>query len=671
MSLVPANSDPFLDQIDCHLFNEGNHQYLYNKLGAHCISHGNAFGTIFVLWAPNASRCSVVGDFNDWNDRIHPMEMVGQSGLWQLFIEGVSENCKYKFSLWDKSGKQLPYKSDPFAQRNEGPPGNASIVFSSKYTWSDHQWMKDRSSTVAFDEPLSIYEVHLPSWRRRWDKSSLTYTELIEQLIPYVRDNGFTHIELLPISDHPFAGSWGYQPIGLFAPLHSMGSPDELREFIDCCHKEGIGVIIDWVAAHFPSDTHGLACFDGTHLYEHKDPRQGFHKEWNTCIFNYGRNEVKNYLLSNALFWVREFHIDALRVDAVASMLYLDYSKDHGEWVPNEFGGNQNLEAVDFIKHLNVWIHDAGAITIAEESTSWPGVSRSVESDGLGFSYKWNMGWMNDTLFYLSEDAINRKYNHHCLTFGLTYAFSENFVLPFSHDEIVYGKKSLLAKMPGDQWQKFSNLRLLYAYMYAYPGKKLMFMGSEFAQESEWNHDIELDWWELEKTENRQILQCVKELNQLYRKVPALHTGDCHELGFQWIDCDDVDQSVVAFYRRVPYSSEAVVCLFNFTPVVRRHYRVGLYDPGQYTMIFNSDSLVYGGSDVFQQEYAGSIVHTGSEINSIENSSKEDRTEKNNKESNNRENDHVFETDSMPAQGKPYSIEIVLPPLAGLYLTKL
>lgn len=627
----PDQPDLFLDQTDCYLFNEGNHQYLYQKLGAHCISQGDQQGTVFVLWAPNASKCSVVGDFNSWNDQAHPMQIVGQSGVWQVFIEGVGEHSKYKFSLWDKSGRQLPYKADPYSQCNEGPPGNASVVYNSTYQWNDQTWVQNRLSNFAVDKPVSMYEVHLPSWRRRWDQSSLSYRELIDQLIPYVRDNGFTHIELLPVSDHPFAGSWGYQPIGLFAPLHSLGSPDELREFIDCCHQQGIGVIMDWVAAHFPSDTHGLAAFDGTHLYEHEDPRQGLHKEWNTCIFNYGRNEVKNYLLSNALYWIREFHIDALRVDAVASMLYLDYSKDAGDWVPNKHGGNENLEAVDFIKQLNVWVHEAGAITIAEESTSWPGVSRPVESGGLGFTYKWNMGWMNDTLFYSSEDPVNRKHHHHCLTFGPTYAFSENFVLPFSHDEVVYGKKSLLGKMPGDDWQRFANLRLLYAYMYAYPGKKLVFMGSEIAQQQEWNHDAEVDWSALDSQANQQILTVVKDLNQHYRNEPALHAGDCHELGFQWIDCDDAEQSIIAFYRRVPHSPEFVICVFNFTPVVRHNYRVGVYDPGQYSEVFNTDSQIYGGSDITQTQ-------------------------------------HAYTTIDIPAQGRPHSFELTLPPLAGVYL---
>ncbi len=653
MNLLRLEPDLFLDEVDCHLFNEGNHQQLYDKLGAHCISDGEKTGTVFVLWAPNASDCAVIGDFNQWNDQSHPMKSVGQSGLWQLFVEGVGDNCKYKYSLWDQIGRQLPYKSDPYAQRSEGPPGNASVVFTSKYSWGDQQWMKSRTSSFDFDQPVSVYEVHLPSWRRGWDGSSLTYRELIDQLIPYVRDNGFTHIELLPVSDHPFAGSWGYQPIGLFSPLHSLGSPDELREFIDCCHQQGIGVIMDWVAAHFPSDPHGLAQFDGTHLYEHEDPRQGIHKEWNTCIFNYGRNEVKNYLISNALFWIREFHIDALRVDAVASMLYLDYSREEGEWVPNKYGGNKNLEAVEFLKHLNVWVHEAGAITIAEESTSWPGVTDPVESNGLGFSYKWNMGWMNDTLYYFSENPIHRKHSHHCLTFGLTYAYSENFVLPFSHDEVVYGKKSLISKMPGDEWQVYANLRLIFTYMFAYPGKKLIFMGSEIGQHTEWDHDSEVNWWELEKQENLQTLQVVKKLNSLYRQEPALHSGDCHELGFQWIDCDDADQSVVAFYRRVPNSHESVVCIFNFTPVVRENYRLGVYDPGQYAVIYNSDEAMYGGGDILQQREASTSDNIGSLRDRVDGDSGSDR---------------FYVTEEIPAQGKPLSVDITLPPLAGVLL---
>lgn len=631
---------PVFDDVDRYLFAEGTHKTLYKNLGSHRITLNGEEGTHFCVWAPNASSCAVIGDFNHWNDQSHVMHQHVESGLWQLFIPKVEAGAHYKYALRDHAGQQLPHKSDPFAKYHESPPGNASIVCESDYSWSDEHWMQSHEVSSRLDKPISIYEVHLPSWRRHDDGSSYSFRECVEHLIPYVRDNGFTHLELLPVSEHPFEGSWGYQPIGMFAPTHRLGTPDDFRYFIDSCHQAGLAVIMDWVPAHFPSDEHGLVYFDGTSLYEHQDPRQGFHREWNTCIFNYGRKEVKNYLLSNALFWIDEFHLDGLRVDAVASMLYLNYARDDGDWVPNQFGGHENLEAVEFLKDLNQWVESIGGVTFAEESTSWEGVTKTVDLGGLGFRYKWNMGWMNDVLDYFSEDPLYRKFHHSRLTFGQTYAFTENFVLPFSHDEMVYGKKSLLEKMPGDQWQKYANLRLLYMFLFAQPGKKLLFMGGEIAQSAEWNHDAQLDWNLLGFDENRQILQLYRELNELYRNERALHIGDCHELGFQWIDCDDNEQSVISFYRRVPNSSEAIICIFNFTPVVRQNYSLGVYDPGKYTEIMNSDAVCYGGSGVVRENSLCDEECSSS----------------------------YYISTSQAVQGKPNSITLTLPPLAALFL---
>jgi len=620
----------WLGEMDHHLFCAGTHQNLYEKLGSHVIELDGTPGVVFVVWAPNAAVCSVVGDFNYWDTRTHVMRKHVASGLWEIFIPGVAAGLKYKYSIIDAGGNLLPQKNDPFGQSFEGPPGNASIVHDSQYKWRDSEWTNKQTNALDLDKPVSLYEVHLQSWRRDGEGKSFNYRELAEHLIPYAVDNGFTHLELLPITEHPFAGSWGYQPIGLFAPLGMLGSPDDFRFFVDQCHLAGLGVIIDWVPAHFPADEHGLARFDGSALFEHEDPRQGFHTEWNTCIFNYGRSEVKNYLLSNALYWVKEFHLDGLRVDAVASMLYLDYSREEGEWIPNKYGGRENLEAVEFLQQVNNWVRGAGAVTFAEESTSWDGVTRGVDRGGLGFTYKWNMGWMNDVLDYFSEDPIHRKYHLEKLTFGLTYAFSENFILPFSHDETVYGKRSLLSKMPGDPWQQYANLRSLYMYMYTQPGKKLLFMGGEFAQHGEWNHDGQLDWQALSGSFHQGMLKLVHDLNGTYRRETALHRGDCHSLGFEWIDCSDAENSVISYYRRIPDSSEHVVCVFNFTPVVRRGYRVGVYDHGSYHEILNSDAHEFGGSGVVGS--SGYVV------------------------------------DEVPASNKPYSFAIDVPPLAGVIL---
>ncbi len=628
----PYRFSSWLGEMDHYLFAAGQHKQLYQKLGAHPVVHEQVVGTVFVVWAPNAAHCSVIGDFNFWDARKHVMRHHPSSGLWEIFIPGIQPGSKYKYAITESSSLQVRHRTDPFGHHFEGPPGNASIVHSSQYQWQDSEWLDSNRGDLLLDKPVSVYEVHLPSWMRHHDGSSYNYREIADKLIPHVVGLGFTHVELLPVTEHPFGGSWGYQPIGLYAPMERLGSPDDFRFFVDQCHQAGLGVIMDWVPAHFPTDEHGLARFDGTALYEHDDPRKGFHREWNTCIFNYGRNEVANYLLSNALFWISEYHLDGIRVDAVASMLYLDYSRADGEWIPNQYGGNQNLEAVAFLKELNVWVHEIGGITFAEESTSWPGVTEPVENNGLGFTYKWNMGWMNDVLSYFSEDPINRKYHHQKLTFGNLYAFSENFILPFSHDEVVYGKGSLLEKMPGDEWQRFANLRLLYCFLFTQPGKKLLFMGAELGQRAEWNHDTELSWPLLENDSHSQIGRLLSDLNRLYRAEGSLFKGDTHQSGFQWIDCDDYESSIIAYYRRVPDSPDAVICLLNFTPVVREEFVVGVYDDGLYEEVLNSDGSIYGGSDVV--------------------------------------NPHKITADNTGHQGKPYSIRLRLPPLSAIILKR-
>jgi 1,4-alpha-glucan branching enzyme len=598
--LAQVIEDPYrfpstLGELDLYLLGEGSDSHVYEKLGARVLRVSGVAGTRFAVWAPNASRVSVVGDFNEWDGRRHVMRLHPGNGIWEIFIPGVASGAHYKFEITDGSGKLLPLKSDPYAAFNEPPPGNASIVFGSRYRWKDESWMARRSATPALDVPISIYEVHPGSWRRHADGRYLSYRELADELVSYVTDMGYTHVELLPVSEHPFDGSWGYQPVGLFAPTQRFGNPDDFRYLVDACHRAGIGVIVDWVPAHFPRDEHGLRRFDGSALYEHEDPRRGEHADWGTLIFNYGRREVVNYLIGSALCWVKEFHVDAVRVDAVASMLYLDYSRSEGEWLPNEHGGNENLEAVEFLKRLNTELHANGATSFAEESTAWPGVSRPVDAGGLGFTYKWNMGWMNDTLSYMGEDPVHRKFHHDKMTFGLVYAFDENFVLPLSHDEVVHGKHSILGRMPGDDWQQFANLRAYYAFMYAHPGKKLSFMGNEFAQRDEWNHDQSLDWHLLDAPAHRGVQHLVRDLNRLYRSTPALFERDFEANGFAWLDWEDRENSVLSWLR-FDHHGGFVICIINLTPMVRNNYRVGVPAAGQYQELVNTDDELYDGS---------------------------------------------------------------------------
>jgi 1,4-alpha-glucan branching enzyme len=587
---------------DLYLFGEGNHTRVYDKFGAHPMRVGETEGAHFAVWSPNAQRVSVVGDFNDWDGRTHPMRSLGSSGVWEIFLPAARVGHRYKFEIRSRHGEIL-LKTDPYGFAFEVPPLSASIVTQSTYEWRDAEWMRTREEAAGwFSRPMACYEVHLGSWARIPQDGDryLSYRELAERLIPYVKQMGYTHIELLPVMEHPFSGSWGYQVTGFFAPTSRFGTPDDFRAFVDACHQHGIGVILDWVPGHFPKDAHGLARFDGTALYEHADPRQGEHREWGTLIFNYGRNEVRNFLLANALYWLHEFHVDGLRVDAVASMLYLDYSRQEGEWLPNRYGGRENLEAIDFIRQMNTLTHaeQPGSITIAEESTAWPSVSRPTYLGGLGFTFKWNMGWMNDTLVYMSKDPIYRRYDHWHLTFSLLYAFTENFILPFSHDEVVHGKGSMFGKMPGDDWQKAATLRALYGYMYGHPGKKLMFMGSEFGQGREWNYDTSLDWHLLDEPLHAGIRLFVQDLNRLYAAEPALHQVDFDPAGFQWIDCNDNENSVVSFIRRARKADDLVVVLLNLTPVPRDGYRIGVPVPGAYTELLNSDAQIYGGSNL-------------------------------------------------------------------------
>ena len=600
-----------LGELDLYLLGEGSDKQIYEKMGAHLRTYDGVAGTRFAVWAPNAARVSVIGDFNDWDGRRHVMRVHPGNGLWEIFIPGVSQGAKYKYEMLDRNGDLLPLKADPYGTYFEPPPGNASVVFDTGYEWQDGDWMAQRNPDPQLDKPMSVYEVHLGSWRRKNGWEWLSYSELAEQLVDYVSDMGFTHIELLPVTEHPFDGSWGYQPIGMFAPTYRFGNPDEFRYLIDRCHQAGIGVIVDWVPAHFPRDEHGLRRFDGSALYEHEDPRKGEHADWGTLIFNYGRREVLNYLIGCALYWIDEFHVDALRVDAVASMLYLDYSREDGEWVPNEFGGNENLEAVEFLKRLNTEIHAHGGATHAEESTAWPGVSKPVDHGGLGFTYKWNMGWMHDTLEYMGEDPVHRKYHHDKMTFGLVYAFNENFILPLSHDEVVHGKQSILGRMPGDDWQRFANLRAYYTSMYAHPGKKLLFMGNEIAQHDEWSHDRSLDWHLLDFEPHAGVQRLVRDLNTAYKATPALHEIDFAGDGFEWINWDDRDNSVFSWLRR-DRSGGFVICIVNMTPIVRENYRIGVPVGGRYRVLLNSDNPEYGGSgvgapvsDAWEQEYLG------------------------------------------------------------------
>ena len=592
-----------ITEYDGYLFSQGKHTRIYDKLGAHLMRIGDAEGAHFGVWAPNAERVSVVGDFNGWDGRVHPMRRLGPTGIWEIFVPGVTAGQHYKFEIRSSLHGELLLKTDPYGFRFELPPLSAAIVARRDYEWHDAEWTTARGACGAwFERPVAIYEVHLGSWARipeergRW----LTYRELAARLIPYVKEMGYTHIELLPVMEHPFYGSWGYQVTGFFAPTSRFGAPQDFKAFVDACHQHGIGVILDWVPAHFPKDAHGLARFDGTYLYEHADPRQGEHRDWGTLIFNYGRNEVRNFLLANALFWLDEFHIDGLRVDAVASMLYLDYSRPHGQWVPNKFGGRENLEAIDFVRELNAMTHaeHAGSITVAEESTAFPSVSRPTHLGGLGFTYKWNMGWMNDTLEYVKQDPIFRRYHHRLLTFSLLYAFSENFILPFSHDEVVHMKGSMWGKAPGDAWQKAATLRALYGYMYAHPGKKLMFMGMEFGQVGEWSHDHSLEWHLLDEPLHAGLRTFMQDLNRTYASQPALYQRDFESSGFQWIDCNDSDNSVVSLIRRAADPEDFVVAVLNFTPVPRDGYVIGVPREGGYDELMNSDAAIYGGGNI-------------------------------------------------------------------------
>jgi len=594
----PYSFDPVIADYDLHIFGEGNHWNIYDILGANPKIVDSVEGYAFAVWAPNAKRISVVGNFNNWDGRCHPMRSRGGSGVWELFIPELHDGDLYKFEILDQHG-HVHLKSDPYGRSFEFRPGTSSIICQkSDYQWQDQDWVNSRSENKWQNNPLSIYELHLGSWRRDENYHFMNYRDIAHQLVDYLKPLGFTHIELLPITEHPLDASWGYQTIGCFAPTSRFGNSDDFRYFMDYLHKHEIGVILDWVPAHFPMDAHGLARFDGTALYEHEDPRKGEHKDWGTYIYNYGRNEVKNFLIANALYWLEEFHIDGLRVDAVASMLYLDYSREANEWVPNEHGGNENLEAIEFIKHLTsvTQQRQVGCMMIAEESTAWPSVSAPTDHGGLGFSMKWNMGWMHDTLNYMSNDPVHRAHHHNNLTFGMIYAFTENFVLPFSHDEVVHGKGSLLGKMPGDEWQKLANLRLLYTYMYTYPGKKLLFMGCEIGQYEEWNHDATLNWDVLQSPKHQGITKIVGDLNHLYKDQTALHFYDFDDQGFAWIDCQDASQSIISYQRK--HNGKTIIVVLNFTPVPRKNYRLGVPAEGQYKEILNSDSAHYGGSNM-------------------------------------------------------------------------
>jgi len=626
-----------LTEFDLHLFNEGTLHRAYEKLGAHQREVDGQLGVHFAVWAPNADEVSVIGDFNGWNPASHPMRSLGVSGIWEVFVPNVGDGERYKYEIRSREGAHLQ-KADPYGVFFESDASGAAIVWNlDRYTWRDKAWLDERTRSNGWlDRPLSVYELHLGSWKRVPERGGgpLTYREMAEQIVPYVKDLGYTHIELMPVLEHPFAGSWGYQVTGFFAPTSRFGPPEDFKAFVDECHVNGIAVILDWVPGHFPKDAHGLARFDGTALYEHEDPRQGEHRDWGTLIFNYGRHEVRAFLLSSALFWLEEYHIDGLRVDAVASMLYLDYSREDGDWLPNQYGGRENLEAMEFLRQLNVQTHAhyPGTITVAEESTAWPGVTRPVHLGGLGFTYKWNMGWMHDMLQYASKDPIYRRWSHNDLTFSLLYAFTENFILPFSHDEVVHGKRAMLDKMPGDIWQKRATLRALYGYMYGHPGKKLMFMGCEFGQWREWGHDESLDWHLLQYAEHRGIQHWVRDLNRTLKEQPALHQVDFDHTGFEWIDCSDFEGSVVSFIRRAHHSSDFVLVAVNFTPVVRHDYVIGVPEAGRYVELLNSDGEIYGG---------GNLGNSG-----------------------------VIQSEPTPAHGRPHRLSLVLPPLACLILKR-
>ncbi len=622
--------------LDLHLLGEGTHYRSWERLGSRCAIVDGVPGVVFAVWAPSADRVSVVGDFNAWDGRAHPMRRLVPNGIWELFVPGLRAGEHYKYEIRVRATGLPILKADPYARLCETPPKTASVVWDAgPFAWRDEEWIARREAGRAwFDRPMAIYEVHLSSWVMPEAEGGpyLSYRDLAQRLIPYVRDLGYTHVELLPVMEHPYGGSWGYQVTGYFAPTSRHGTPEDFKWFVDQCHVNGIGVILDWVPGHFPKDAHGLARFDGTALYEHEDPRQGEHQDWGTLIFNYGRHEVRNFLVSNALFWFDEFHVDGLRVDAVASMLYLDYSREQGRWVPNRYGGRENLDAIDFVRLLNeqVLTRHPGTMMMAEESTSWPAVSRPAYTGGLGFSYKWNMGWMHDILEYVRQDPIHRRWHHNRVTFSMLYAWSENFVLPFSHDEVVHGKGSMINKIPGDTWQKAATLRTLYAYHYAHPGKKLLFMGSEFAMWREWSEQSGLPWDVLPHPPHAGIQRFVRDLNTIYRREPALHEMDFEPSGFQWIDANDNENSVFAFLRRGREADEFLVCALNFTPVPREGYRVGVPAAGLYEELLNSDAGIYGGGNLGN---AGAVT-----------------------------------TEPIPAHGHPQSLRLLIPPLGTLYL---
>ena len=631
----PYRFGPVFTDFDEYLIGEGTHRRLWEVLGAHVIEHEGHAGTHFAVWAPDALRVSVIGDFNHWDPRRNVMRRRGATGVWEIFLPGIGEHARYKYEILDRDGRPLPQKADPVGFGSEHPPSTASVVRDLRgYGWSDNDWMNSRAGRNARTAPISIYEVHLASWRRKEHGRPISYVEAAEELVSYASDMGFTHIELLPVSEHPFDGSWGYQPIGLFAPTIRHGPPNEFRDLVNAAHQAGLGVILDWVPGHFPTDIHGLSRFDGTALYEHADPREGFHRDWNTLIYNYGRREVANYLIANAVYWLSEYHTDGLRVDAVASMLYRDYSRKPGEWVPNKDGGRENYEAIAMLQAMNTAVYGdvPGILTAAEESTSYPGVSQPVHSGGLGFGFKWNMGWMNDTLSYIGREPIHRRHHHNEMTFGLHYAFSENFILPISHDEVVHGKGSMYARMPGNEWEKFANLRAYYGFMWGHPGKKLLFMGQEFAQAHEWNHDGEIDWAAADAPLNFGLRRLVRDLNILYRTTPALHVRDCEATGFGWIVGDDAAQSVFAWLRHGLPGDPDVVVVCNFTPVERDAYRVGLPAPGKWREVLNSDAEIYGGG--------------------------------------NRGNMGGVDATAVPSHGQPASATLRLPPLSCLFLVK-
>ncbi len=624
---------PLLSDHDLYLFSQGRLNQAWRMLGAATSTVDGVEGVRFAVWAPNAERVSVVGDFNAWDGRRHPMRARGSSGVWELFIPGLKAGDLYKYEIRQRDSGNIYVKTDPYAQAFELRPSTAAqVVLPNQHVWQDDAWIEQRGRNDWLVGPMSVYEIHLGSWRRAADGGFLNYRDLAHQLVDYLKPLGFTHIELLPVTEHPLDDSWGYQCTGFFAATSRFGSPEDFRYFVDHCHQNGIGVLLDWVPGHFPRDDFALARFDGTPLYEHEDPRRGEHREWGTLIFNYGRNEVRSFLLASALYWIEEFHIDGLRVDAVASMLYLDYSRKEGEWLPNQYGGRENLEAIDFLRDLNSMVHGLhpGAVVIAEESTAWPQVTRPAYVGGLGFSMKWNMGWMHDTLEYISKDPIHRPYHHDHLTFGMLYAFTENFVLPFSHDEVVHGKGSLMARMPGDMWQQFANMRLLLLFQFTYPGKKLLFMGSEFGQWNEWNFAASLDWVLLDFPSHRGVQRLVGDLNRLYRNDPTLHRYDFDGAGFEWIDCHDVSQSVISYQRKALDQFSVVV--LNFTPVVRHGYRLGVPAAGRYQVLINSDSDYYGGGNVGPMD---------------------------------------VDAEAVPWMGQGYSILLSLPPLGGLVLKRI